>query len=704
MKKEMNYIDSVHSFGRKWNIFVMIMLIAYPVATGLIFRTGPDWHGFALGLVATAPMYWAVAVVETITYVPMLGAGGSYLSFVTGNISNLKLPVALNALEQADVKASSEEGEVISTIAIAVSSIVTTIIIIIGVILIRPLTPVLNAPVLAPAFAQMIPALFGALGVVFISKNVKIAVIPVIVMLILFIAVPALNSGTVGIMVPVGVLFTLGVSRLMYKKGLLEEAEMIGWIILAILVILIAVILIRTAAFKPAPAPEESFDDVSFDKDRAVRNLSELVKCRTVSFDDHSKEDDAEFEKLIALLPSLYPNVFKTCEFIRLADRGILFRWPGISDGKADPAVFMAHYDVVPVEEKNWEKDPFCGEVEGGVMWGRGTLDTKVTFNGALLAADTLIAQGFKPKDDIYLAFSGQEEINGTGAVRIVDWFAERGITPSMVVDEGGAVVEGVFPGVSGACALIGIAEKGLMNVDFVLETDGGHASAPAPHTPVGRLSKACVDIESSPLKSHFTEPVLKMFDTLGRHSTFVYRMIFANLWCFRPVLDMICKKSGGELNALVRTTTAFTQMSGSKANNVIPPSASMTANVRINPAETSADVIAHYRSVIKDPDIKVEASVEAEPSRISRTDCEGWERVCRAIRGTWKGCLVSPYLMVQCSDSRHYGKISDKVFRFSAMDLTAEERRMIHGNNERIRLECLSRAVEFYIRLESQC
>ena len=221
MKKQMSYIDSVHRDGRIWNIFVMIMMLAFPVAVGVIFSTGPDWQGFGMGLVATAPMYWAVAVVETITYVPMLGAGGSYLSFVTGNISNLKLPVALNALEQADVKASSEEGEVISTIAIAVSSIVTTLIIILGVVLIRPLTPVLNAPVLAPAFAQMLPALFGALGVVFISKNVKIAIAPLILMLVLFIAVPALNASTVGIMVPVGVLFTLGMSRIMYKKGML---------------------------------------------------------------------------------------------------------------------------------------------------------------------------------------------------------------------------------------------------------------------------------------------------------------------------------------------------------------------------------------------------------------------------------------------------------------------------------------------------
>lgn len=221
MKNKLSYIDSVHRAGRIWNLSVMVILLAFPVAVALIFGATPDWRGFGMGLVATAPMYWAVGAVETVTYVPMLGAGGSYLSFVTGNISNLKLPVALNALEQAEVKPSSEEGEVISTIAIAVSSIVTTLIIIVGVILITPLTPVLNSPALAPAFAQILPALFGGLGVVFISRNWKISIAPVILMLMLFIFVPALNSSTVGIMVPVGVLFTLGVSRLMYKKGLL---------------------------------------------------------------------------------------------------------------------------------------------------------------------------------------------------------------------------------------------------------------------------------------------------------------------------------------------------------------------------------------------------------------------------------------------------------------------------------------------------
>ena len=219
MKKELSYIDSVHRDGRIWNITVMVLLLAFPVSVAFLFGVMPDWNALIMGLIATAPMYWAVGAIETVTFVPMLGTGGSYLSFVTGNITNLKLPCALNALEQNGVSANSEEGEVISTIAIAVSSIVTTLIIIVGVVLIVPLTPLLQAPVLQPAFEQILPALFGGLGVAFVSKNWKVAVAPVLLMLVLFIFVPALDSGTVGIMVPVSALFTIGIARILYKRG-----------------------------------------------------------------------------------------------------------------------------------------------------------------------------------------------------------------------------------------------------------------------------------------------------------------------------------------------------------------------------------------------------------------------------------------------------------------------------------------------------
>ena len=221
MKKNLSYIDTVHRDGRIWNISVMILLLAFPIAVCIAFSTAPDWKALGAGLIATMPMYWAVGAIETVTYVPMLGAGGSYLSFVTGNISNLKLPCALNALEQNEVSASSEEGEIISTVAIATSSIVTTLIIILGVILIVPLQPVLQNPALEPAFNQILPALFGGLGVAFVSKNWKIAIAPIVLMLVLFIFVPALDSGTVGIMVPVSALFTIAVGRIMYKRGML---------------------------------------------------------------------------------------------------------------------------------------------------------------------------------------------------------------------------------------------------------------------------------------------------------------------------------------------------------------------------------------------------------------------------------------------------------------------------------------------------
>ncbi|MBR5125381.1 MAG: M20/M25/M40 family metallo-hydrolase [Oscillospiraceae bacterium] len=477
---------------------------------------------------------------------------------------------------------------------------------------------------------------------------------------------------------------------------------MIGWLILAAVAVFVAVVAVRTARFTPKPQPLTSDEEITFDTDAAVEALTRLVRCKTISYNDKSLEDDAEFDKLIAMLPELYPNVFSVCSFQQLPDRGLLFRWPGKAAG--DAAVMMAHYDVVPVNEENWDKPPFAGIIEDGILWGRGTLDTKVTFNGVLSAANHLIGTGFQPEHDIYFAFSGGEEVNGLGAPNIVQYFVDNNITPSIVVDEGGAVVEGVFPGVKTPCGLIGIAEKGMMNAQYRTVSAGGHASAPKPHTPVGVLAAACKKVEDHPFQMHLTKPVAEMFDTLGRYSTLLYRVIFANLWCFGWVLDLLGKSSGGEMNALLRTTVAFTQMEGSSARNVIPPEAKMVANMRLNPADSVASALEYLKKTVNDPSVEITALESFEPSRISETDCEAWDKVASAVAETWRGCIVSPYLMVQCSDSRHWGRISDKVYRFSAMDMTAQERATIHGNNERIRLESIARATEFYIRLMKKC
>ncbi len=477
---------------------------------------------------------------------------------------------------------------------------------------------------------------------------------------------------------------------------------MIGYIIGAALVLLLAVLMIKTLCFKPKAQDFSDNTEIEFDRDAAVNALQSLVRCKTISYYDKSLEDDAEFQKLEALLPELYPEVLKNTKLIRLPDRALLFKWTGKHSEK--PTVLMAHFDVVPVNEENWEKPPFSGEIEDGIMWGRGTLDTKVTFNGILTAANTLMSDGFVPENDVYMAFSGGEEINGEGAVNIVNWFVENGIQPELVVDEGGAVVENVFPGVKQPCGLIGIAEKGMINLEFSCESQGGHASAPKPHTPIGELSSACVSVEATPFKMHLTKPAAEMFNTLGRHSTLLYRIIFANLWLFRPVLDMLGKKSGGEMNALLRTTVAFTQSSGSTAPNVIPPKATLVANLRLNPDDSVSSAVEYIKSAINNDNIKLTVLGSMEPSPVSETECEAYKKVEKAVGNTWKNAIVSPYLMVQCSDSRHYRNLSNHVYRFSAMDMTSAERATIHGNNERIRLESIGKAVEFFIRLLKMC
>lgn len=471
--------------------------------------------------------------------------------------------------------------------------------------------------------------------------------------------------------------------------------------LLGVLGLFLFIILTRALLFRPKKQPQLPDEPPVFDRQASVEALQQLIRCKTVSNANPDLEDSREFEKLIALLPSLYPRVYDICSIRRLPDWGLLIRWPGRHDHA--PTVLMAHYDVVPADEEKWEKPPFAGIIEDGVLWGRGTLDTKATFNGILFAANHLIEKGFCPEHDIYFAFSGGEEINGKGATNIIEYLSQQHIHPALVVDEGGAVVENVFPGVSAPCGLIGIAEKGMMNVQFTVRSAGGHASAPGRHTPVGVLAKACTRIETRPFKMHLTKPAREMFDTLGRRSTFLYRLIFANLWCFGWVIDLLAKTSGGEMNALLRTTVAFTQMEGSSARNVIPPEARMVANMRINPADSVDSAVAYLQQAVSNTNVEISVLESFEPSRISRTEGPAWDAVASAVSQTWPGCVVAPYLMVQCSDSRHYSKISDCVYRFSAMDMTAEERKSIHGNNEKIRLESISKAVEFYIRLMKQ-
>lgn len=468
------------------------------------------------------------------------------------------------------------------------------------------------------------------------------------------------------------------------------------------MITLLIICLIRALLFKPKAKAAVKPEAVEFDREKAVSDLRELIRIKTVSYNDVADEDAAEFEKLRLKLKELFPEVHKTATLERIPPKGLLYRWKGKSDKQ--PTVLMAHYDVVPADESRWTRPAFEGIVEGEVLWGRGTLDTKGTLNGILQAAEKLIKEGFVPENDIYFAFAGDEETAGESAPNIVSELERRGIKPALVVDEGGAVVEKVFPGVKERCAVIGIAEKGITNIRYTVLSNGGHASTPPRHTPVGVLSAACNKVENNPFPARLSAPALKMFDALGRHSTFVYRLIFANLWLFKPLLAAMGAKSGGEMNALMRTTCAFTMMEGSDVYNVIPAKATMTSNLRIISGETIESTVEYLKKVIDDENVKIEVINGSEPSVVSSTDCEGYAKLTETVSEVFPDAIVAPYLMIACSDSRHYGRISDKVYRFSAMAMSSEERKMVHGNDERITFRGIWEAVEFYIRLIKKC
>lgn len=473
---------------------------------------------------------------------------------------------------------------------------------------------------------------------------------------------------------------------------------MAGMIILLILAAFIAVLLIRAAMYRPFEEPEILPGEIKVNEEKVIRDMSDLIRCKTISYQDRSLINQAEYEKLHLLLKERFPRVHEACTLEKIGDTGLLYYLQGKT--KENPRVCMSHYDVVPIDEEGWDKPAFEGLVENGYIWGRGTLDTKGTLCGVMEALEQLLGEGYQPEHDLYLSFSGDEEVEGTSCPAIVDYLKEKGIKPAFVLDEGGAVVEKVFPGVTRPCALIGVGEKVGMNVELIMESQGGHASMPPAHTIIGELSRAVVAIEKHPFPSQFTKPVKEMFDTLGRHSGFGMKIIFANLWCFLPLLNAFCKKAGGEMNAMMRTTCAVTKMEGSKAFNVLPPKAVAGMNLRLLGKDTPESAAAYLEKQIKNDKIKVSIQHAMNASGDSDTSCEEWKLLKRVIHTTWPEAIVSPYLMMACSDSRHYSRITDRIYKFSAMALSKEERGMIHGNNERVPVATMIKTVEFYIRL----
>ena len=468
-------------------------------------------------------------------------------------------------------------------------------------------------------------------------------------------------------------------------------------IIIILLIALIAVMVFNAVRFKAADNGPRTVEDVKVNGDRAQQNLSTLIKFETVSNADYDKTDKAVFAAYRAKLKELYPNVTAASEYKELGNTAMLFKIKGRSS--ENPSVLMSHYDVVPVEEDRWQHPPFCGEIIDGVLWGRGTIDTKITMVGIMEALEDLLADGFMPENDLYLSFGGDEEVGGISAPAVVDYMEANGIKPALVLDEGGAVVDGVFPGVNKPIAVIGIGEKGIAQVEFTATSSGGHSSTPPVHTAVGKLAKTIVNLENKPFKAQVTEPVAGLFRKVGPHSPFALRMVFGNMWLFKGLLGRLASVLGGEINAMMRTTVAATMAQGSKQHNVLPNVATANVNVRLLNNVNQQQAQAHFNSVCeKDVTCRFISYQDASP--YASTESEAWHKVEKAVGDTWRDAIVSPYLMLAGSDSRRFSRICRDVYKFSAMALSKEERGLIHNDNERIAVEKIDQCVEFFHRL----
>jgi carboxypeptidase PM20D1 len=438
-----------------------------------------------------------------------------------------------------------------------------------------------------------------------------------------------------------------------------------------------------------------------------AERLSRLIRAKTVSSRNPGEIDWPEFDRFIALLPELYPQAHRALSRELVGDYSMLYRWKGRAEG--EPLVLMAHYDVVAAPGEGWEEEPFGGAIAdtasgGKAVWGRGSLDTKVTLACIFEAVESLASGGFRPERDVYLSFGHNEEVMGGGTPGIVALLGARGIAPALVLDEGGAIVRGAFPGVKEPLALVGIAEKGVTDIELSAASPGGHASTPPRRGAAWRLSRAIIRLERKPFRASLTEPAAAMLKTLAPHTGGAFRFALSHLGLFGPLLVAAFTKGGGETNALCRTTLALTMLEGSKGANILPAKVRAIANVRISIGESSEEVVERIRRIVADPEVEVKVVYRGEPSPVSDTSCAAYDTVAATIRETYPEVVVSPYLMLGASDARHYAALSAHVYRFSPLEMSREERESMHGVNERVPVAKLGKCAEFYERLIQKC
>lgn len=474
-------------------------------------------------------------------------------------------------------------------------------------------------------------------------------------------------------------------------------------VILVVVLALLGVVLGRTLGFTSSQLNVAPVAQVPLDESALAERLGKALQYKTIFSQDPDQFDRQAFLGLHGYLRAAFPLVHSRLKVETVEDYSLLFTWQG-TDAAIKPALFLAHLDVVPVQrsaENGWQHPPFSGVVAEGYVWGRGALDDKGSMLALLESVEYLLTQGFEPTRTILLAFGHDEESGGSrGAVKIAALLASRGVEPEFVLDEGMALTEGIMPGVTGPVAFIGVAEKGKLTVELVVEGSGGHSSQPPAETTVGILAKAVHRLEAHPMPAKLEGPLRTCFERLGPEMSFPMRGVLANMDLLAPVLKQQLAQSRAT-NASMRTTTAPTIFEAGVKSNVLPSRARAVVNFRILPGDTVNSVLDHVESTIDDPRVTVRTiGKKSEPSPVSPMDSASYVWLETAIRQVFPDALVAPGLVLGATDSRHYTGLTPNVYRFMPLLLRNEDLKRIHGANERVGVQDYAQAVRFFIQL----
>ncbi|NQZ99486.1 MAG: M20/M25/M40 family metallo-hydrolase [Myxococcales bacterium] len=439
----------------------------------------------------------------------------------------------------------------------------------------------------------------------------------------------------------------------------------------------------------------------SADDAERIERFAASLRIRTVSPQDPSDFDPAAFLAFHRFLADAFPDTHRALERETVAEYSLLYSWPG-SDATLAPMLLTSHIDTVPVvagSEDRWEYPAFEGAVADGYVWGRGAMDDKVGVLATLEAVEELVREGFAPKRTVYLAFGHDEELGGNvGAAGITELLRSRGVKLWFSLDEGMAIVEGMA-GIKRPVAVVGVAEKGFLTLEITVKADGGHSSMPPPETAIGRLAEVVRVLEANPMPPHMDGMVGEMLDALGPELAGMRGFAVRNRWLFGP---MVARGFSAEpaTNAIVRTTTAVTMVRGGVKANVLPSRATLTANFRVHPGDSSDEIVERVSDLLADQDVDIEIVSKSDASDVADVNSDSYALLRDVVASVFEGVPTVPGLVLGGTDTKHYAQVAENGYRFTPVRIRQEDATRVHGIGERVAVDDYLKMPPFYVEL----